>query len=60
VCVEEVYEGLVAAGRHAREFGALEGVHGDAADKGNVDAETAMHAGAGETHEDAELGRSLV
>lgn len=57
--VEEFLERLVAAGSHAREFGALEGVHGDAADERNVNAETAVDAGAGEAHEDAEFGRGL-
>jgi len=59
MCVEEVLEGLVAAGSHAHEFRALEGVHGDAADEGDVHTETAVHARAGEAHEDTELGRGL-
>jgi len=59
VAVEEVLKGLIAAGGHAREFGALEGIHGYAADEGDVYTETAVHAGAGEAHEDAEFGRRL-
>jgi hypothetical protein len=36
--VEEVLERFVASGGHAREFGALEGIHGYAADEGDVHA----------------------
>jgi hypothetical protein len=51
---------LVSARLHARELGRFEGVHGDGAHEGDVDAESTMHAGAGQAHEDAELGRCLL
>jgi hypothetical protein len=59
VRVKEFLEGLVAAGGHARELGALEGVHGYAADEGDMDAETTVDARARKTHEYAEFGRGL-
>lgn len=59
VCVEEFFPGLVAAGLHARQLGGLEGVHGDAADEGDVNAKAAVDAGAVEAHEDAEFGGGL-
>jgi len=57
--VEEVFKGSIAAERHALDFGVLEGVHGHAADEGNVHAEGAVDAGAGEAEEDAEFGGGL-
>lgn len=41
---------------HALDLGRLEGVHGDRAHEGDVHAETAVHARAGQTEEDAEFG----
>jgi hypothetical protein len=55
--VEKVLEWLVAASGHARKLRSLEGIHCNAADEGDVDTKTAVHAGAGQAHEDAELGR---
>ena len=55
--IEEVLKRLVAAGGHTRELRSLEGIHCNAADEGDVDTETAVHTGAGQAHEDAELGR---
>jgi hypothetical protein len=46
VVVKELFPGLVAAQRHALDFLEFEGIHGDGADKGDVDAEGAMRAGA--------------
>jgi hypothetical protein len=55
VTIEEVLPWLVPTILHAVELGTLEAVHCYAADEGDVYAKTAMHAGAGEAHEDAEL-----
>ena len=60
MCVKEGLPGLVPAGRHARQFSALECIHGYAADEGDVHAETAMDARAIQAHEDAEFGRGLA
>jgi hypothetical protein len=57
--VEEVLEGFVSASCHSGEFGALERIHGNAADEGNVYAEATVNAGTGEAHEDAQFGRCL-
>lgn len=54
---EEVLPALVTAQSHSFDLAGFEGVHGDAADEGDVDAEAAVDASAGEADEDAELGR---
>ena len=59
VVVEEVAPRLVAALGHAQEFGRLEGIHGYAADEGDVHAEAAVDAGAGEADENAEFRGGL-
>jgi hypothetical protein len=60
VFVEEGLVGRVAAERHATDFGEFECVHGYGADEGDVYAERAVDAGAGEAEEDAEFGRGLL
>jgi hypothetical protein len=57
VLLEELPPARIATEAHPLDLARLEGVHGDAAHKGNVDAEAAMHAGAGEADEDSEFGR---
>jgi hypothetical protein len=56
VLFEKLPPPLVAAESHSLNLACFKGVHGDAAHKGDVDAEAAMHAGAGEANEDAKLG----
>jgi hypothetical protein len=56
VFVEEGFERRIAAERHAADFGEFEGVHCDGADEGDVDAERAVDARAGEAKEDAQFG----
>jgi len=57
--VEESLPGFVATVFHALDLRALEGVHGDGADEGDVYAQAAVGAGAVEADEDTEFGGGL-
>lgn len=59
VGVEKVLPRLVPAVFHALDFVDFEGVHGYAADEGDVHAEAAVDAGAVEADEGAEFGGGL-
>lgn len=59
MCVKELFPGLVASVLHALDLSEFEGVHGYAADKGDVDSKAAMDAGAIETYERSEFRRRL-
>ena len=55
----ELFPRVIAAEFHALYFGRFEGVHGYAAHKGDVHAEAAVGAGAGEADEGGEFGGGL-
>ena len=57
--VEEGFVGRIAAERHATDFSELESVHCHGADEGDVHAQGAVDARAGQAEEDAEFGRGL-
>lgn len=54
--LKEVPPPFIAGEAHALDLGLLEGVHGHGADKGDVDAKTAVDTGAGQADKDAEFG----
>lgn len=57
VLLEKVPPALIAAKSHSFNFARLEGIHGDAANEGDVDAEPSVHTGAREADKNAKLGR---
>jgi hypothetical protein len=57
VLLEEFAPVLVAAQSHTLDLARLEGIHGDATHKGDVDTQATVYARARQADEDAELGR---